>query len=237
MAVPAQEPSCSRQPLSPLRGRLRNHSAALEGPQSPVQGHLPEFWGAQALGRLGLCWGCAGRAQLCLRGRHGAEGAGETDPSTVRLITPGFLGKKPQLPRYFCGVQSLGCSSVHVGHFYGASGAQGKRDRAQKHGEEQNIHRGSSSKLKQTPEYPPAGCLCPGRAAGGHRAAPAGGELRRKRRRNSHPLLSQAFPQKRAADERRQGRRGRAARCCRFLGERGAQPALQGGRQGGIPAQ
>lgn len=133
MAVPAQEPSCSRQPLSPLRGRLRNHSAALEGPQSPLQGHLPEFWGAQASGRLGLCWGCAGGAQLCLQGRHGAEGAGETDPSTVRLITPGFLGKKPQLPRYFCGVQSLGRSSVHVGHFYGASGAQGKRDRAQKH--------------------------------------------------------------------------------------------------------
>lgn len=98
MAVPAQEPSCSRQPLSPLRGRLRNHSAALEGPQSPLQGHLPEFWGAQALGRLGLCWGCAGGAQLCLQGRHGAEGAGETDPSTSMLITPGFLGKKPQTP-------------------------------------------------------------------------------------------------------------------------------------------
>lgn len=103
--------------------------------------------------------------------------------------------------------------------------------------EQESIRRGSSSKLKQTPKYPPAGCLCPARAAGGHRAAPAGGELRRKRRRNSHPLLSQAFPQKRAADERRQGRRGRAARCCRFLGERGAQPALQGGKQGGIPAQ
>lgn len=96
--------------------------------------------------------------------------------------------------------------------------------------EQESTHRGSSSKLKQTPKYPPAGCLRPARAAGGHRAAPAGGELRRKRRRDSHPLLSQTFPQSRAADERRRGRRGRAARCCRFWGEQGAHPGGQAGR-------
>lgn len=98
MAVLAQEPSCSRQPLSPLRGRPRNHSTALEGPQSPLQGPLPEFRGAQPLGRLGLCWGCVGRAQLCLQGRHGAEGAGADRPLHCQAHHSGLFGEETSTP-------------------------------------------------------------------------------------------------------------------------------------------
>lgn len=80
---------------------------------------------------------CAGdvRVEPSSASRDGTERReqGRQTPPLSGSSHRAFWGRNLKLPRYFCGVQSLGRSSVHVGHFYGASGAQGKRDRAQKH--------------------------------------------------------------------------------------------------------